>query len=95
MEFFNNETELYAKIQQLKVEIKAEKILEDGWRTSCMHGWYITQKDFRGKYIEYDYVSSKLIQFVDCNGLVAYCAMATIRRNRGKYEYSILLNKNS
>jgi hypothetical protein len=89
---FNNESELYAKIEQLKTEIKANKVVED-YRVSCPTSWYVKQKDYNGKTIQYDFTRSLLVMFMDINELVTHKLMATIRCERGNFTYSLFLNK--
>ncbi len=88
---FNNESQLYAKIEQLKTQIKANKVVED-YRTSCPSGWYVNQTDHNGKTIEHNFTRSLLLMFMDVNELVTHKLMATIRCERGKYTYSLFLN---
>jgi hypothetical protein len=88
---FNNEAELYNQIEQLKAEIKPNKVLED-YRVSCPSGWYQKQTDHNGKQIQYDFTRSLLVMFLDNQELVTHKLMGTIRCERGKFSYSLFVN---
>jgi hypothetical protein len=89
---FKNETDLYAKIEQIKTEINADKVNED-YRVSDASGWYTSQKDYRGNEIQHSFTRSLLITFLDCQENVSHNAMAIIRCNKNCYTYELTVNE--
>lgn len=89
---FNDELELYAKIEELENEINPFKIEAD-YRLSCASGWYTNQKDFYGKIIQHNFTRSSLIMFINKNELVSHKLMATTRCEKGHFTYSLFVNK--